>query len=852
MRNNPGKKAVLILILALLLTPLFWLQGTSAVMAASPSLKEDNIEIIGVGETYQLDIVNKVDGSKYKWSSSNTKVARVSSKGLVTSAGKGSATIRCVITYPNKKTKTLKCKVTVVIPATKITINNANPVNGAHILKVGESYNFNRDIYPSNSSDKTYWLISQGDPNCVKVNSSNGIVQALKPGYVVLRAAAVRTATEEEALKSIIDDAVIIRIVEPSASVTYAEIIDSTQLKVIFDSPIDASTVIGTNNKLLDSIVITLSNIKGVMASDPGNLTAQLSEDKKTLTITASNRFEGEYGISFTSNIKTTDGIALTEYYKLMKYADTIPPEIKECVVDDTGMVMSIVFSEPIDFTNLKVSNVAVVAVTGGQSSTSIDPVTAGILSNKNNYIASEDKRSLTINLSNIAYTDYNKIFSVAISGIKDLSGNAPASSYLTAYLRTDTSPKPQAKLISIARTGYYTLTAIFDRALKTGGYVIVQNGSSYAGIVDEKDPKKVNFTMNEADALKTGYQTVILSGWNSYNVDPKDTASYQQHQRTVNFTVDQTNPVLLKEEYDAQTGILTLTYNKEVTLSSKTGTFIARLVTINDEIRPNNNITYTQLSTNDPKVIKLQLGNMTYYGYYTFTLDKFFVMDTFKNYGLERTITISNFDGANLELPGPYKIAQSDTNPSEIYLEFANMLDVASAQNVSNYIIPGVTILNAKVVKNTKNEGATVVLTIADGSIEISLERPIKINGIKSYSGIYGPISDFSTTVYLRDNKKPYYVSTIFDKSKPNEIRLRFSENITGTMYVRVINQSSYSYEIGNTVTVSGTDVIITLNSVPERNSLLRIEIIENKITDSSGNETMPMNTQLFVNASY
>ena len=853
MKKKPGKKAALIMMLVLLLAPIFWLQSTSEALAAAPAFKEKSIEIIGVGETYQLDIVNKVDGSKYKWSSSNTKVARVSSEGVVTSVGKGSATIRCVVTYSNNKTKTLTCKVKVIIPATKIRINNANEVNGAHVLRLGEVYDFNRDIEPSNSSDKTYWSIGGGDPECLKIlDSSKGKVQAIKTGYVVLKATAARTATEEDAMKSIVDDAIIIRVVAPSASVTSAEIVDSAQIKVVFDSPIDESTVIGTDGSLLDTITITLkSNIKGVMASDPGKLKAQLSDDKKTLIITASNRFDGEYGINFSSNIKTTDGVALTEYYKLMKYADTVPPTITDCVLDDTGMIVTIKFSEPIDFSGLKVSNVSVMP--GQSTSTTIDPITAGIITNKNNYIVSDDKRSLTINLSNIAYTDFNKIFTVAISGIKDMAGNPPANSYLTAYLRTDNSPKPQAQLITVVRTGYYTLTATFDRSIRYGGYATIQGGSTMAGIVDQKDPKKVSFTMSEADAARTGIQTVMVTGWQAYNVKPDDMTSYQQHTRSVNFDVDKSNPILLQHEFDAQTGILTLTYNKEVTLSSNTGAFNATLVTINDEIRPNNIINYTRLSSDDPKVIKLQLTNMTYYGNYTFTLDKFFVMDNFRNYGLERTITISNTEGANIELPGPYLITQSTTNLSEIYLEFAHMLDVASAQNVANYSIPGVTILNAKLVKNTKDDGATVVLTVADGSIEISLERPIKISGVKSYSGTYAPISDFTATVYLKDNKKPYYMTAIYDKNKKNEVRLRFSEEITGSMVVKVTNQvGGYSYEIGNTVTVSGTDVIISLLSIPGNNSLLRIDIIENKIKDTSGNETAPMNTQIHVVATY
>ena len=148
MKNNLGKRLALIMVFTMLLTPIIWLQSETIALAATPSFKESKLEIIGEDETYQLEIKNKVANSTYKWSSSNTKVARVSSKGLVTSVGKGTATIRCIITYPTKKTKTINCKVTVIIPATKVKINNAKEVNGAHILKVGETYNFNRDIFP--------------------------------------------------------------------------------------------------------------------------------------------------------------------------------------------------------------------------------------------------------------------------------------------------------------------------------------------------------------------------------------------------------------------------------------------------------------------------------------------------------------------------------------------------------------------------------------------------------------------------------------------------------------------------------------------------------------------------------
>ena len=208
-------------------------------------------------------------------------------------------------------------------------------------------------------------------------------------------ATAARKSTAADAAKSIVNDAIIIEVVGPSATVASADIVGSTEIKAVFDSPIDASTVIGKNNALLDSIELSLrKNIKGVMAADPGKLTAQLSADNKTLTITSENRFEGEYVINFTNKIKTTDGVAIEEYYKYISYVDNEAPEVRSVTLDDSGMISTITFSEPIDFSGFNVSNASLVA---GTSTSSADPTTISFLNNKSNYIPSDDKKSLTI-----------------------------------------------------------------------------------------------------------------------------------------------------------------------------------------------------------------------------------------------------------------------------------------------------------------------------------------------------------------------------------------------------------------------------------------------------------------------
>jgi len=70
--------------------------------------------------------------------------------------------------------------------------------------------------------------------------------------------------------------------------------------------------------------------------------------------------------------------------------------------------------------------------------------------------------------------------------------------------------------------------------------------------------------------------------------------------------------------------------------------------------------------------------------------------------------------------------------------------------------------------------------------------------------------------------------------------------------MIVKVTQMGSSNYEIGNIVTISGNNVVITLNSLPMQNAPLKIDIIENKIVDLSGNQSAPMITQHVIMAAY
>lgn len=109
----------------------------------------------------------KVSGSKFKWTSSNKKVASVSSKGIVTAKKKGKTTITA-----KKGKTTYRCKLTVETPKLSKKISS---------LTKGKAYQFK----VSGTKQKVKWTSS--DSSIVSINSK-GKATAKKSGTVFITA----------------------------------------------------------------------------------------------------------------------------------------------------------------------------------------------------------------------------------------------------------------------------------------------------------------------------------------------------------------------------------------------------------------------------------------------------------------------------------------------------------------------------------------------------------------------------------------------------------------------------------------------------------------------------------------
>ncbi len=110
----------------------------------------------------------------YKWTTSNSKIATVSSTGVVKGTGKGTATITVTSSSGIKAI----CRVTVNVPSTKVEIKTTYASNKKIYLVQGKRYSLYTSITPSDSTDKLTW--SSSKTKYVRV--SNGVLTAVKKG----------------------------------------------------------------------------------------------------------------------------------------------------------------------------------------------------------------------------------------------------------------------------------------------------------------------------------------------------------------------------------------------------------------------------------------------------------------------------------------------------------------------------------------------------------------------------------------------------------------------------------------------------------------------------------------------
>lgn len=831
------------------------------VYAESISISETK-KSMQVGDMFQLK-VNGVEDSKatYSWSSSAPSIATVNSRGIVNGVALGTAVITCRVTKSDKTTTALTCTVTVRtrVAATGIAISNANyELPNAHVMTVGERFNFRAALAPSDSTDKVYWEVADSSYALV---TGDGVVVALKPGITRLIACAGKDESSARADANKVQNEIYIYIkgsasggvptatptpapgiygttptptptpspwvtVTPvpangNAEIQSVTMVSGNTLRIQFGKPVLSSYVIGAQQQL--SGYFSLAG--GATAADYGTLTAVLSEDHTVLTVTASKKFDGTYVLMVSPGIVATDGTTIARYVQTLNLRDTTGPEYLGTELDVYGYTNTLRFSEPIDISNLSIVAVA----------TSCTEQTKWVLMESSHYELSEDKMALTINLNGIDSADENKELMIGINGIMDEVGNRTSPSILTVTVKTDTALRAPAGIVSVKRTGIYEIQVTFDMPLYDAGYLILNSERIYGSVSAEKETV-ATYVMPDRLIQLTGNQVVGISGWYSYNAYG---SVYSTVNQVVDFTVPVTAPQLknmwLRTTDNTGESELILEYDREITLPNNVGILNASYRATNGDIRQIS-ATYVGTVSGNKATLTIYNNAMTGSGIYTISLPVNLVTDSFNKYSAATTfavtLTSNVVDG---KLQKPTSVTQDTMNASNVLVRFGTRVDEATATNVSNYVLGNYTNpLKAELVEQGQ-DGATIRLTFSEGAIPYDAEYPIRISGIKGYNNTYKVMDAYETELYLVENIAPVFASAYFDAD--NEIVLTFFETtaLSGAPEFRVYYNGKdvawFSY-----ISVNNT-VRIFLNTDITRGTVTILAADNCNLTDTSGN---------------
>lgn len=149
---------------------------TCKVKVEAPRMSKTELSV-KAGKTAALKLTGTTQ--KITWTSSNKKIATVTSKGLVKGVKKGTCKV-----YASVGGVKYSCKVTVGTSTVKVT--DLVLGSGSLSLKVGESKTLKTTIKPSNATNKTVkW--SSSDTSVAEVNSS-GKITGVKTGSATITA----------------------------------------------------------------------------------------------------------------------------------------------------------------------------------------------------------------------------------------------------------------------------------------------------------------------------------------------------------------------------------------------------------------------------------------------------------------------------------------------------------------------------------------------------------------------------------------------------------------------------------------------------------------------------------------
>ncbi len=445
-----------------------------------------------------------------KWTSSNTKIATVTSSGTVKPVGKGTATITATSENGLKAT----CKVTVYMKATGVELNKSEAS-----VYAGEKITLKASVLPDDANEQSV-VWSSSDSDIAKV-SSKGVVTGVKSGAAIITVktkegdfTAQCSVTVKQHVTSISIDRSNITIVLGAEHKLNAEVkpADATEKGYSFSSSDDKIVSVDENG-----------NIKALSCGSAVITATSKENDKKdTCKVTVIKPLEDIELI--TAEITVFDGKSSLIEYKIIPEDATDKELVFEsedksvAVVDEAGLVKGV--GKGTTYITVKAANnknvVKMCKVTVLQSANSV-------VTDKDEYVLYEnealkiDARVLPENAENLSVYWTNEDDSVATV---DANGNVKALKKGETIMKVTSNQNPDAfkeiKII-VKRAVTAVKLDISEKTVYSGESFTLTAGvlpedASETGIVWKSSDESIATVKNGKVSAKAGGEVVITA----------------------------------------------------------------------------------------------------------------------------------------------------------------------------------------------------------------------------------------------------------------------------------------------------------------------------------------------------
>lgn len=536
--------------------------------------------------------------------------------------------------------------------------------------------------------------------------------------------------------------------------------INAKTIEMNFSSAINTDTLKDASKQN----VITV--IAGEGATNAGAITQTLSEDGKSLTLTAANYFKGDYTVKVPFEIvKGTNGKYLA------------PSNTKVTVNDNAAPVLSSA-TATVKTTDDKITSVT---LTFNEDVKSVDVVKIG----GQNYTATPIGKTVTISNLNL---DATKDYDITVVNAKDIVDNIKDVQTSSLNITVD---NVAPAITNVEATGENTVKITVDKALQNNALAITGKVGTFesnivqSAIVNAENNKEYIVTLNSAYLYKNGNsENVTLKFAKEALVDTIGNKNADDITKTVVVSKDVAAPTVTNVETTVNNGkvtAFTLNFNEEV---KSVDASKVHVVNAKGEILTLASIATAAVKADDNTKVVFTLANGIQADQYSFDLSEGFVMDKAlaANKSGSYSFTV-NVTDADQPVETSFTITDVTEDNNIVTVAFGQKVKATgtgSALNPLAYSVNGVVLPTDAIVEFGKTndvlDQSKVIITLPEGFVKANDTAAVfRVSGVQTLDNKVS--NPFIKTIDITDNTAPELISLV--ATDLTKLTLSYSEAI-------------------------------------------------------------------------